>query len=65
VFDDRSLEALNNLSPLNTMKRGYSIATDNDGAVIKTINDVQKNQKIIVKLHDGNINCTTNSTENN
>jgi len=62
---DKRLEALQNLSPLNTMKRGYSITTDSEGSVIKSIEDVKENQKIIVKLYNGNINCTTNSMESN
>ena len=43
---------LDGLSPLKTLTRGYSII-EKDGKMIKSINDLQKTDKISIKLTDG------------
>lgn len=47
---------LHNLSPLSTMDRGYCIA-NKDENVIKSVFDVNKDDKINIILKDGTINC--------
>lgn len=51
---------LDALSPLATLKRGYAIAT-HAGNVIKTIDEVNVNDEIIVRLSDGRLDCKLES----
>ena len=44
---------LENLSPLKTMLRGYSIVENLDGKVIKSVNDLSKDDEISIRLNDG------------
>ena len=46
---------LDNLSPIKTMIRGYSIVEDEKGNIIKTVKSLKKEDKIIVKLSDGSV----------
>ena len=48
---------LDALSPLKVLTRGYSIA-ESGGKVIKSVKDVNKGDKISIKVSDGNISCT-------
>ncbi|MBJ7539759.1 exodeoxyribonuclease VII large subunit [Marinomonas transparens] len=59
----RIIEKLNLVSPLNTLSRGYSIATK-DKQVIRSIHDVEKGDAISVRVQDGEIRCavTTKKT---
>lgn len=41
------------LSPKQTMQRGYSVTTDSDGKIIKSITDLQNGQNINIYLADG------------
>ena len=43
------------LSPLAVLQRGYSIVTDNNGNVIKTVSQVAPGDGISIKLSDGRI----------
>ena len=51
----QSISKLDALSPINTIKRGYSIVKKDD-KVIKSVKDIKKNDKLEVNLSDGNIN---------
>ena len=53
---------LEEASPIKIMKKGYSIATVN-GKVIKSIKDVSVQQKVNVKLSDGNFNAMITDLE--
>ena len=44
---------LENLSPLKTMLRGYSIVENLDGKVIKSVNDLNKDDEVSIRLNDG------------
>lgn len=46
------------LSPLKILGRGYSIATNADGHVIKRIKDAQTGEAIFLRVSDGQIHCT-------
>ncbi len=48
-----SVDKLNLLSPLNTLLRGYSMATKEDGTVVKSIQQLQEKEVVRVKLSDG------------
>lgn len=55
-----SLEAL---SPLEVLTRGYSIARDEKGAVIKSTKGIAPDDSISVQLKDGSLSCCVNSIE--
>lgn len=44
---------LENLSPLKTMLRGYSVVENLDGKVIKSVNDLNKDDEVSIRLNDG------------
>lgn len=46
---------LDALSPLKTLTRGYSVVENEQRKVIKSVNDVNKNDKLSVTLNDGKI----------
>ena len=48
---------LDALSPLKTLSRGYSIATDEQGRVLKNKTDFIKNNQFVLKISDGEIDC--------
>ena len=48
------ISKLDALSPINTIKRGYSIV-EKDDKVVKSIKDVKKQDKLNIKLSDGDI----------
>lgn len=50
------ISKLDGLSPLKTLSRGYSIAENSSGKVIKSIKDVKQGEKIKLILNDGDIN---------
>lgn len=49
---------LNALSPLQTLSRGYAIAMGSDGAVKKTTADFYSGEDFLLKLRDGDVECT-------
>ena len=46
---------LDTLSPLNTLDRGYALVTDNEDKVITSVNSVEKDQTLSVRLKDGQL----------
>lgn len=54
---------LESLSPLHILSRGYSIAQNDEGNPVKSINDVQAGQNLTVRVSDGIIDCAVLSTE--
>ncbi len=51
-------EMLNKVSPLSTMQRGYSVATNADGKVVQSVSEVELNQDLNVEFADGKIKTT-------
>jgi exodeoxyribonuclease VII large subunit len=51
---------LNSLSPLGVLARGYAIAFDLEGRVIKRASDVSAGERIRVRVSDGEMDCTKN-----
>ena len=49
--------ALETLSPLKTLIRGYSILEDQEGNVIKSVKQLKSEDKIKITLNDGNVNA--------
>jgi exodeoxyribonuclease VII large subunit len=58
-----ALAAIDRLSPLSVLKRGYSIALDERDAVIKRTDDTAIGRLIKLILGDGLLRCTVNSLE--
>jgi len=58
---DNSLEknhnGLENLSPIRIMESGYSIMQDSNGKIVKSIDEIQKDDIIDIMLTDGNLNA--------
>lgn len=50
-------ERLNALSPLSIFSRGYSIVRDENETVIKSIDQIEKDQILNIDLIDGKIDC--------
>ena len=55
--------ALDAMSPLKVLSRGYAIATDDAGALIKSVNDVKPGDALDLSVSDGRIKCTVNESE--
>ncbi|WP_394183772.1 exodeoxyribonuclease VII large subunit [Marinomonas posidonica] len=58
----RIIDKLNLVSPLNTLSRGYAIASK-DEQVIRSIKDVKKGEAINVRVQDGEMTCTVDITK--
>lgn len=48
---------LDALSPLKVMQRGYSIASDDDGNIIKSVRELDEKEDFVLRLADGERNC--------
>ena len=49
--------SLDAMSPLRVLSRGYSIASDADGAVVKSVSELSVGEKIRLRLSDGSADC--------
>ena len=54
---------LNDLSPLNTLARGYALARTPQGTIVKSVAQVEDGDNIIVTVSDGAMSCTVTDTE--
>ncbi len=50
-----SVEKIEALSPMNVLKRGYSVVFDKDGKIVSDSKNVKKGDGISIKLNNGNI----------
>ncbi len=48
-----NIAKLDAMSPLKVLSRGYSIATDNEGKVISSVKDANKDKEFLLRLSDG------------
>ena len=55
--------ALDAMSPLKVLARGYAVATGADGAVLRSAAQAQPGDSIRVQLQDGALHCTVNNRE--
>jgi exodeoxyribonuclease VII large subunit len=51
---------LDSLSPLGVLARGYAIAFDSRGRVIKRAADVNSGDRLRVRVSEGDMDCTKN-----
>jgi exodeoxyribonuclease VII large subunit len=56
-----AMEAVKKLSPEGILRRGYCIAKDDAGAIIKGISEIDQGDTMKLVLHDGSLGCTVNS----
>ena len=59
----RLAAALDAMSPLKVLGRGYSIAQKEDGGVISSVRSVQPGERFSLRLSDGSLRCTVEETE--
>lgn len=48
---------LNDLSPLHILERGWSIARNEEGSVLRSVTEVQPDDLVEVQLLDGALSC--------
>ena len=58
---EKQVALLDSLSPLKTMLRGYSVASDSKGKLISKVADVNVGDSISVRLTDGKLNAKIES----
>lgn len=59
----KRVDALDHLSPLKVMSRGFSFTTNSDGKVVKKVDDIKENDDIELKLIDGYAKATVNEVK--
>ncbi len=52
---------LHDLSPLAVLARGYAIARDGEGAVVRSVGQAEPGCPLVVAVSDGTIDCTVNA----
>ena len=55
----------NALSPLATLARGYSVATNENKKAVRSVNDVSVGDKLTLRLNDGAVTATVNEKRGN
>ena len=60
VKDDKTkmielITKLDTLSPLKTLARGYSLTTKLDGKIVKSVKELEKDDKLVLRFNDGNV----------
>jgi exodeoxyribonuclease VII large subunit len=51
------------LSPLSALARGYSVALDPSGRVLRTVGDFHSGDAFTLRVSDGRVDCNVNTTE--
>ncbi|MGR3741645.1 exodeoxyribonuclease VII large subunit [Companilactobacillus sp. DQM5] len=60
-----TINKLDSFSPLKTLLRGYSIVTNNDDEILNKISDFNVQDKIKIRISDGEINATVDEVNKN
>lgn len=55
--------ALDAMSPLKVLGRGYAIASKENGEIVKSVSDANTGDKLILSVSDGLIKCTVDESE--
>lgn len=58
---EMQVQAIHNLSPLAVMSRGYSIATDMNDKLIKSVENITEGDTLQIRMKDGRINAEVKS----
>lgn len=59
----RLAAALDAMSPLKVLARGYAIPMDSTGAVVRSVKSVSPGDRLELRVSDGSINVTVNAPE--
>ena len=59
----KTAAALDALSPLKVLGRGYAIAQTTEGAILKSAESVQSGDRLRLRLADGTVNCQVTDKE--
>lgn len=59
------LDNIENKSPLNILKRGYSLAYNNNGELLKSSKNISCGDKISVRLNEGSVEAVVESVNDN
>ena len=60
---DIFIERMNGLSPINKMSTGFAYVSDGSGKMVKDVNSVNKGDKLDLRLVNGIVHTTVDSTE--
>jgi exodeoxyribonuclease VII large subunit len=60
---NRGMDKLEALSPLASLERGYSVALDPEGRVLRRVADFEAGDRIRLRVVDGRVACTVDGTE--
>jgi exodeoxyribonuclease VII large subunit len=59
----RAMDKLEALSPLAALKRGYAVAQDEDGRLLRRTADFEGGDRFRLRVVDGRVDCTVEGTE--
>jgi exodeoxyribonuclease VII large subunit len=59
----RLADTLHALSPLAALTRGFAVAQDHDGRVLRRVEDFRQGGRFRLRVADGRIDCTVEGTE--
>lgn len=59
----RVAEKLEALSPLAALRRGYAVAQDADGRVLRRVDDFERAGRVRLRVLDGRVDCSVEGTE--
>lgn len=60
---EKNMAAVENLSPINVVKRGYSLVFDENGGLIKSTSGIKENDVIGIEFADGKITASVKTVE--
>ena len=63
-FLSKRNQLLNSYNPNNLLKKGYSIITDTEGKIIKSIDQINVGNDFIAELNDGKLKSKVINKEN-
>lgn len=61
----RLASALDAMSPLRVMSRGYAIASDKSGKTIRSVKQLHAGDSVTLRVADGSLGCTVDSVSEN
>jgi exodeoxyribonuclease VII large subunit len=60
---DHSLARVRALSPLATLRRGYAVLSDAEGALFSSVEDIAAGAEVTIRVADGRIGATVNGVQ--
>lgn len=59
----QTVAALDAMSPLKVLSRGYAVATNEKGRIIRSTSDTTNGEKLYLRVTDGSVSCRVESDE--